>query len=674
MYDEMDQWVSDSFYSYFPGFTDEYQKRQDYLRNPQHENQQNLLKHQKLQISLTKPPADVSTQSPNNQIDSSLNNTYSRSSINLSSQSASIPNIKTDLEIIVTNPNYQPSKYIISRPNTNRHKKLENLRHTALSSTEDVNTNRYKRSELETDRRKQYQCDLMQQIEEKRHSVNLLREKERLEEEALTRRLEEKLRTIDLEEKLAKKNILNKKIQKYTEKNRLMKAQFLAKMENDTIMFCEKKNYPEAEIKEENGDVKNAKSSGETHINKNKVYKYFSNSARHKHEKDLCLNLDPSDRYMEEKECFHLSEKVCPKCDAPLKLYQSYCLNCQQLLRTKYMVSRAPKKEEKENIYSDEMNESMHSFDEKSKEDGSVDCALREQSLPAANGKEKYADSSVLACHKCARMYTLCNLCVTKNAVCRACHRKLNVCMSCRRNLCNFCLNEIATGHNTERTHRNDTQLSKESEETYSNPSDQREHSFYVLEVIPTALENHRADCIKSAFNSMDHEKYSGCHHVKTDFHTLGKSEKSFENIDKSFYFGNDANVSIDNVRRTVDKKIYQYLKNYDEKERNKNESRHRGTQTNNENMNRRDIMLHEEHNLSMPLLQEMPKMTRLEYINYAKLSTKQRKRKLDCLKQKCQIPDVQKCIMTQNLPLMVTQVGAIRKQLQTDHLPSDTQ
>ncbi|XP_053960446.1 LOW QUALITY PROTEIN: uncharacterized protein LOC128864721 [Anastrepha ludens] len=636
--DEMDQWVSDSFYSYFPGFTDEYQKRQDYLRNPQHENQQNLLRHQKLQISLTKPPADVSTLSPRNQIDSSLNNTYSQSSINLSSQSASIPNSKNDLEIIVTNPNYQPSKYIFSRPNTNRHKKLENLRHTALSSTEDVYTNRYKGP----------------------------------------RRLEEKLRTIDLEEKLAKKNILNKKIQKYTEKNRLMKAQFLAKMENDTIMFCEKTNYPEAEIKEENGDVKNAKSSGGTDINKNKVYKYFSNSARHKHEKDVCLNLDPSDRYMEEKECFHLSEKVCPKCDAPLKIYQRFCLNCQQLLRTKYMVSRAPKKEEKENIYSDEMSESMHSFDEKSKEDGSVDCVLRDQSLPAANGKEKYADSSVLACHKCARMYTLCNLCVTKNAVCRACHRKLNVCMSCRRNLCNFCLNEIATGHNTERTHRNDTQLSKESEETYLNPSDQREHSFYVLEVTPTTLENHRADCIKSAFNSMDHEKYSGCHHVKTDFHTLSKSEKSFENIDKSFYFGNDENVSIDNVRRTVDKKLYQYLKNYNEEERNKNESRHRGTQSNNENMNRRDIMLHEEHNLSIPLLQEMPKMTRLEYINYAKLSTKQRKRKLDCLEQKCQlifqIPDIQTCNMTQNLPLMVTQVGAIRKQLQTDHLPSDTQ
>lgn len=42
----MDQWVSDSFYSYFPGYTNEYQKRQETLRNQQRENQQNFIKHQ----------------------------------------------------------------------------------------------------------------------------------------------------------------------------------------------------------------------------------------------------------------------------------------------------------------------------------------------------------------------------------------------------------------------------------------------------------------------------------------------------------------------------------------------------------------------------------------------------------------------------------------------------
>lgn len=42
----MEQWVTDTFYSYFPGFNNENQKRQNYLRERQRENQQNFLKHQ----------------------------------------------------------------------------------------------------------------------------------------------------------------------------------------------------------------------------------------------------------------------------------------------------------------------------------------------------------------------------------------------------------------------------------------------------------------------------------------------------------------------------------------------------------------------------------------------------------------------------------------------------
>ena len=42
----MEQWVSDTFYSYFPGFNNEYQKRQNLLRDRQKEYQENFLKHQ----------------------------------------------------------------------------------------------------------------------------------------------------------------------------------------------------------------------------------------------------------------------------------------------------------------------------------------------------------------------------------------------------------------------------------------------------------------------------------------------------------------------------------------------------------------------------------------------------------------------------------------------------
>lgn len=43
--DDMEQWVSDTFYSYFPGFNNEYQKRQLYLQKRQRENEENLLRH-----------------------------------------------------------------------------------------------------------------------------------------------------------------------------------------------------------------------------------------------------------------------------------------------------------------------------------------------------------------------------------------------------------------------------------------------------------------------------------------------------------------------------------------------------------------------------------------------------------------------------------------------------
>lgn len=90
-------------------------------------------------------------------------------------------------------------------------------------------------AELETARKKDYQRDLMQQIEEKRRSIELLREKERRQEEALTRyysrlkatiyclmtnimftsfdrRLEAQLKTIKLEEQLEKERLRAEKV------------------------------------------------------------------------------------------------------------------------------------------------------------------------------------------------------------------------------------------------------------------------------------------------------------------------------------------------------------------------------------------------------------------------------------------------------------------------------
>uniref|UniRef100_A0A0A1WF48 Uncharacterized protein n=1 Tax=Zeugodacus cucurbitae TaxID=28588 RepID=A0A0A1WF48_ZEUCU len=663
--DEMDQWVSDSFYSYFPGYTNEYQKRQEILRNRQRENQENFIKHQEmLQTSQKQTRLVAPTFIPSNQLDPTLTKHCSGSTANMPLLTTTLSNDKTDLEIIVTNPNYQPTKYLNSRPNTTRHKLLRDLSHTALSSNEDIYADRNERVEFETNRKKEYQRELMEQIEEKRRNVQLLREKEHMEDEALTRRLQEQLKTINLEEKLAKENVLAEKIRKDTEQNRLMRAQLLAKLENDTNLLSDNQNNTKGEVPADTGDInlKNVKCSEKENFNKNKVYKYFSNSARqdsrHSFNRSLYRNLSP------ERECFHLSEKICPKCDGPLKSYEG--LNCQQRISTKQIENEAVQLKFKDNtIYCDKQS---------SDETVKADCRSVQVD---GNYMDKYVNSFVLVCHKCERMYTLCRNCVAKNSVCRSCNRKLNVCMNCRRNLCNICLNEIATGQNTERTHRNDTQ----DEE---NPLKQGGNSFHIFNLNTTSPNIYEDSYSSSSVGTVAKEnENSTCHHIKNNLSDEKPQLPAFDSIeiklnksDKYCYLDDDENSCIDSVRRETDRHLSRYLKNYGDvallridKQRSKSESRHRGTQTINSNLKRRDIMLNEEHNLSMPLLREMPKMTRKQFLNFPEMVVTQRKRKIDCLKRKWEVPAVQKCIITQNSPYILTQVGAIRKQLQAECL-----
>lgn len=253
------------------------------------------------------------------------------------------------------------------------------------------------------------------------------------------------------------------KIRKDTEQNWLMRTQLLTKLENDTNMLSDSKNYVKGETPADTNDtnLKNVRCPEKENVNKNKVYKYFSNSARqdscHYHNMTAYANLSPPGRYLVERECSHLSEKICPKCNGPLKSYEGCCLSCQQRLSTKQIEFGAVERKFKENvIYCDKQSSSANSLtDETAK---AIDCRSSENFQIDENDIEKYTNSFVIVCHKCERIYTLCRNCVAKKAVCRICHRKFNVCMNCRRNLCNICLNEIATSQNTERTHRNDTQ------------------------------------------------------------------------------------------------------------------------------------------------------------------------------------------------------------------------
>ncbi|EDW13462.1 formin-J isoform X1 [Drosophila mojavensis] len=675
--DDMEQWVTDTFYSYFPGFNNENQKRQNYLRERQRENQQNLLKHQMLHPPLgkqrrqlkpttatptaTSVPAGEELQTTARSSQSSTSTNHSRTD-------------KTDLELIVNNnPNYVPPKI---RTATTRQQLLHDLGHVELSnivSGDGINERNMRSAELETARKKEYQRDLMQQIEEKRRSIEMLREKERRQEEALTRRLEAQLKTMHLEEQLEKEKKRAEKARIETERNRLMREKLLAKLEEDAQLLHAKELNNSKDIKanannnntnnKNSTNINNNNNNNNSNANTNKVYKYFSNSARHEYRRGqplppgVELDFELPQMAKIERECFHLCEKICPLCDEPLKSYESCCLRCQRKLALKLK----PPSSEAPTATSDE---------------ATVE--------PAAAVDHSCQNSYALVCLKCERLYAMCGQCLVKSDVCRACQRERNVCMNCRRNLCSFCLEEIACGRDAERTHINE-QLDREQ------PT---EDSFRVLEVnCPPAAENNSSNPVDTTSppysfnispNSVFHEDYkpTPVKPLQLDQEPLPTVSGSANN---SFEVDSADEQAMKRVRRQTDQRLSRYLKNYGDlalkqqqqqqlELRSKSESRHRGTQTTPQTLGRRDIVLHETptQNLSMPLLREMPKMTRKDAA--PTLDGNRQQQKMDNLKKRWEVPVVQKFTVSTSSPKILTQVGAIRKQLQAARFYDDGQ
>ncbi|KAH8329128.1 hypothetical protein KR074_004312 [Drosophila pseudoananassae] len=660
--DDMEQWVTDTFYSYFPGFNNENQKRQNYLRERQRENQQNFLKHQMLHPPVTKHQRPGQVRKPSQL--AAAGPVEKRSSQSSTSPSNHSTTDKTDLELIVnSNPNYVPPKI---RPGTTRHKLLQDLGHVELSNivTGDGIMERNLRSaELETARKKDYQRDLMQQIEEKRRSIELLREKERRHEEALTRRLEAQLKTIQLEEQLEKERLRAEKARIDSEQNRLMREQLLAKLEQDAQLLHAKETNNLAESRTKTKSNQNINIS--TEPNSNRVYKYFSNSAHHEYRRGqplppaVELDFEVPQMAKIERECFHLCEKICPLCDEPLKSYESCCLRCQRKLALK-MKQKEPRR--------DGENGGKNSDDSaRSKEDADQDELDAEDD---GNASHRCQSSYALVCHKCERLYAMCSQCLAKSDVCRACQRERNVCMNCRRNLCSFCLEEIACGRDAERAHINDKEP----------PTD---NAFQVLELnyaVPAAKDSTDSNnaevsppySLNIARNSVFHADYKPTPVKPSIVEELPAASGS---ANTSFELDSADEQTVERVRRQTDQRLSRYLKNYgdlaakhqhqqQQLERSKSESRNRGTQTLPQSLARRDVVLREAagHNLSMPLLREMPKMTRQET---GTTLAGNGQRKMDNLKKRWEVPAVQKFTVSTTSPKILTQVGAIRKQLQ---------
>ncbi|XP_065086495.1 uncharacterized protein LOC135708358 isoform X2 [Ochlerotatus camptorhynchus] len=273
--DEMEKWVSDTFYSYFPSFNkSENDKKsmlscarqadyQEYLKNiPQvtTKHQQYMEKYgdQAVQTMTDMVPETNATASKNYLSPHSNHHHHQQQQQQQSQQHQSSP--------------YSPSH-------------IPTIKKTLAS---DAGTGSYVRkdtvdrrnrmlAEEESRRKLEYQKELIQQIEEKRKEVERLREKEKLEEEMLTSRLEQQLKTMQLEEELEREKMRSEKIRIANEQNHIRRLQLLSKLENDHKVF--NPHDDQRKTLSENGKEVYLDPSQQK-PEKEKIYRYFSNSAQ----------------------------------------------------------------------------------------------------------------------------------------------------------------------------------------------------------------------------------------------------------------------------------------------------------------------------------------------------------------------------------------------------------
>ncbi|XP_052893182.1 uncharacterized protein LOC128300958 isoform X2 [Anopheles moucheti] len=287
--DEMEQWVSDTFFSYFPSFNKKQKEQKTVLSRTRQQEYQEYLKnipevttkHQQYmqKYGTGKPPGTEATT-----------NEKGTGTTSPPPAGASQPQVRFGKSLVAeANTNF--------RKGSPREKLIQDLAHTDLPTilnTDTIDRRNRMLADEESRRKMEYQKELIKQIEEKRKEVERLREKEKLEEEMLTSRLEQQLKTMQLEEQLEHERLRSEKVRIATEQNHIRRLQLLANLENDHKLF----NPYDGQRKalSENGAkvVPPAKSVTTAHVphpkngggsfssgdERSKVYRYFSNSAQ----------------------------------------------------------------------------------------------------------------------------------------------------------------------------------------------------------------------------------------------------------------------------------------------------------------------------------------------------------------------------------------------------------
>ncbi|XP_037928279.1 uncharacterized protein LOC119662671 [Teleopsis dalmanni] len=351
-----------------------------------------------------------------------------------------------------------------------------------------------------------------------------------------------------------------------------------------------------------NCDAKNAKDNS-------KIYKYFSNSAQHYYRRGYQLpnkyelQTETPSISNTESECLFPSDKLCPKCNVRLKCYEDFCIRCQ--LEFFFKISEKQKLKWN-NLFKNK----------------------RYTNFP------RESNSYSLVCSNCERLYTLCPVCLAKNNVCHDCHQKRNVCMNCRRVLCIYCLDKSAVYGNNNVTQSNKYEEFKQAGVNKFKLEPQS--SFKLLDLEYEALSSNEAEYdfsqptpsidIKSNRKSSTYSPFSlnmDCSSIYP-YNQEGqlKQTSSIKPLpiimNRNYSKLPSSDDYIEGLCNETHKSLAHYHKSKGNLERlysqKKIESNNRSTQTTPESRARRDVVLHEEFNISMPLIREMPKTTRRNY------------------------------------------------------------
>ncbi|XP_035910404.1 uncharacterized protein LOC118511425 isoform X2 [Anopheles stephensi] len=370
--DEMEQWVSDTFFSYFPSFNKKQKEQKTVLSRTRQQEYQEYLKnipevttkHQQYmqKYGTGKPPGTETTNEKG---------------------TSPLPPPQP--------PQVRFGKSLVAEANANFRKDTIDRRNRMLADEE-------------SRRKMEYQKELIKQIEEKRKEVERLREKEKLEEEMLTSRLEQQLKTMQLEEQLEHERLRSEKIRIATEQNHIRRLQLLANLENDHKLFNpydgQRKAFSENGVKVVKapgagtsvppGPSQHPNGSYSSGDERTKVYRYFSNSAQQqqqqqeKHNHFVSVGVASSSALSSEQDYESSSETTNNSLPAADHRYQ-YCKSCRADIDRSFLPPTVGPRDH-------------------SKRQHCAKCGCKRTTGPMhGSSKKKHAEDHTFRCIKCDR-------------------------------------------------------------------------------------------------------------------------------------------------------------------------------------------------------------------------------------------------------------------------------